>query len=113
MLFGQSSGSTVGGANTEADVRRAAMAFFVSCMVLVDQVDGLDDMVWQKRVDLLEIVNKETLFRSTEVRLGDDAEAVLRKSRDVAIEAVASASQGWSSLCATLFRIDFPFFICR
>ena len=94
-LFGQSPASTVGGVNTEAEVRKTAMAFFVSCMVLVDEAGDSDGtMVWKTRVHLLDIVDKEALFRSAESHMKDEAEAVLRSSCDVAIKAVAAASQG-------------------
>jgi len=64
-------------------------------MVLVDEAGDSDrTMVWKTRVHLLDIVDKEALFRSAGARMGDEAEAVLRTSGDVAIKAVASASQG-------------------
>jgi hypothetical protein len=94
-LFSQSPPSTVSGANTEAEVRKTAMAFFVSCMVLVDEAGDSDrTMVWKTRVHLLDIVDKEALFRSAGARMEDKAEAVLRTCGEVAIKAVASASQG-------------------
>ena len=72
-------------------------------MVLVDQAGDSDGaMVWETRVDLLEIVHKETLIRSSiEVRMACDVQVALMKNRDIAIEAVASASRGQSSLWPT------------
>jgi len=96
-LFSQSPASTLSGASAEAEVRKTAMAFFVSCMVLVDESGDSDrTTVWKTRVHLLGIVDKETLFRSAGAHMGtgNEAEAVLRNSADVATKAIASASQG-------------------
>jgi 2-methylisocitrate lyase-like PEP mutase family enzyme len=61
-------------------------------MVLVDEAGDSDrTMVWKTRVHLLDIVDKEALFRSAGARMEDK---VLRTCGEVAIKAVASASQG-------------------
>jgi hypothetical protein len=76
-------------------------------MALVDEADDSDeDMVWETRVRLLDIVDKEALFRSAGAHIGNEAEAILRRSGNIAIEAVPSASQGAFYLYATSFGVS-------
>lgn len=71
------------------------MALFMACIALVDQVQGVDDeLIWDTRVKLLEIVDKEMLFSSSGVQMVDDAEGVLRSNGKLAIEAIAHAADG-------------------
>ena len=80
------------------------MAFFASCMALVDQTgDAEEDEVWETRIGVLEIVDQEMLFSSIGVE--SEAEAVFRRSGDVAIEALVSVSQGLAALDETSFNI--------
>jgi hypothetical protein len=73
-------------------------------MALVDQTgDAEEDEVWETRIGVLEIVDQEMLFSSIGVE--SEAEAVFRRSGDVAIEALVSVSQGLAALDETSFNI--------
>jgi hypothetical protein len=65
-------------------------------MAIVDQVGDYNEDIWETVVGLLNIIDEEVLFGSA---TGDEAEGAFRRCVDVAIEAVASASRGLSSLC--------------
>lgn len=87
------------GENAAAEVRRAALAFFLSCMALVDQAGASEENKgWETRIGLLEIVDQEMLLGSIGVLIGEEADAVLRRNGDIALEALVSISQGESSL---------------
>jgi hypothetical protein len=87
-LFNQSPEGTTGAA---AELRQTAMAFFVSCTALTDQVgDGNSDMglVWEMRVKLLDIIDREMLFTPDQT----EAEVVLRRIGNDAIEALVPSN---------------------
>ncbi|PIL29586.1 hypothetical protein GSI_08222 [Ganoderma sinense ZZ0214-1] len=82
-LFGQGSSQTSGHVTDQAQT--AAMAFYATCNALIRTTT--DDASWQCRVSLLEVVEREGLFKSND----NEARTLLRRDGDLAVEALATA----------------------
>lgn len=89
-LFNQLAGGAGGGITAAMQVRQASMAFFMSCIALIETGDAVGALIWEIRVKLLEIVDKEMLFDSSGVQMVNKAESVLRRNRGIAIQALTS-----------------------
>ncbi len=85
-LFSQGSNQASGYLTEQ--VQRASMAFYATCDGLARS--GADDVSWQTRVSLLEVVEKENLLSTKD----EEAKALLRGDGDSAVEALAAARDG-------------------
>ncbi|TFK90203.1 hypothetical protein K466DRAFT_574360 [Polyporus arcularius HHB13444] len=106
-LFSQGSNQASGYLTEQ--VQRASMAFYATCDGLARS--GTDDVSWQTRVSLLEVVEKENLLSTKD----EEAKALLRGDGDLAVEALAAArdeqhaarTESAVKVLATLTRIDY------
>ncbi|KAI0724331.1 Urb2/Npa2 family-domain-containing protein [Cerioporus squamosus] len=106
-LFSQGSNQASGYLTEQ--VQRASMAFYAACDALARS--GADDVSWQCRTSLLDVVERENLLSMKD----EEAKALLRGDGDLAIEALAAARDEQRAartecavkILATLTRIDY------